>query len=862
MSYYKFNNYELLLLYRYMEIYNIEKVIDTYETIIKDFIEDDELYDLILDKYPDGFTKEDILRFDGNNDIEGSDTFFDRVKELIQVKKERSKFIYFINVGEYKELLAEYLQHMHGITRFESINRKINDYTFGSEFVIGIIEFRKINRKYALIDNIDLGIVTVTISDDQDLFKEVFTNMIYQQFIDYIHSTNKSIKILIDRKYADVVVTPNNMKIRDVSLPAELQQKFSDRDIVLIESSRRLYETWTGDISADQFNTDVNAVFDNIMDLKDFCKKYQDHLYKFVDHKLFKSIFDEIKLASIRGGYHVFVFAHLDILFNTISEVTPLDVAGLDNLAVGQNLDEQMNFIKNVKNGFLKMTMFYAMHNLLDIEVEMNTIWRYLKPVATDAIPKNSRLESDWTHNMTALINLLIKWIPITEWKEFMKWFLSQKSYLPQEFLHNYAELFDLARNNENNWKDVMYAFEGHLLDGREIGYTFISRFPLKYFLKLLTIYGENKIYNLIYVHEALVRSKSSTFLKWWKEGDWFYNSEIRRIYNTYGDEFIPEYKNIWNPVMILYTHHPVFNEDGDAVGYEFKDYNALKLYRSMMKDRVDEITRNDKKKYMGLYNNNPVLDYLLKQKPKIIPNDIIEYDQDSDVSELKSLRKGDEINLNIYNFLNKNVKNYYSRWTGMQRLVVKGTNHVYILGLDGEFIDEFKQIIGINDLNNFTQRLISNNIDHYINTTNHPSIDKYTLSIGWVRFYIFNNVLFIEEIQSDIQQLMRNTIIGLDWISEMILKNFISWVYENFGMDIQIVMPDYELRSSNAYYKGREAKPPKSIYSKLPKMFGFKHEDMPNTLKRSLVRSGGKNIDDAKVYILENKWKVKKDIF
>ncbi len=118
--------------------------------------------------------------------------------------------------------------------------------------------------------------------------------------------------------------------------------------------------------------------------------------------------------------------------------------------------------------------------------------------------------------------------------------------------------------------------------------------------------------------------------------------------------------------------------------------------------------------------------------------------------------------------------------------------------------------------------------LDAYIKDSNHPhSLFKNTVTLSWIRFTVFNKDVWIDEIQTDLPKILKNTEINwMKFLPELILKQFIKFMrskgYEKF------YIPSHDMK-----LKLYKANPPISIYKDLPKKMRFKQEKATNIDKK-----------------------------
>ena len=251
---------------------------------------------------------------------------------------------------------------------------------------------------------------------------------------------------------------------------------------------------------------------------------------------------------------------------------------------------------------------------------------------------------------------------------------------------------------------------------------------------------------------------------------------------------------------------------------YYFRDRYALMLLKDYIGNKAMSIKDLKQSPYANLLNKAPVKKVLATAGNGIITSDMLEM-------------VWDEKPLAFVTTLAKwgNGKKYW-KWNQMSR---QGYHLVLQLNMATDHTQQFQKLVKPDDV-------------HTFNSSSHPSLmkgDRGTLA--WVRLDLDfeTNEVLIEEIQCDwIREVREAVKEGYTWYGdyskeelEAYAKNVMTpyaKVWEEAMLSATIDFIRHELGINSIYYHSFEigallkniqySKPPRSLYTKLPKQFGF----------------------------------------
>lgn len=154
-----------------------------------------------------------------------------------------------------------------------------------------------------------------------------------------------------------------------------------------------------------------------------------------------------------------------------------------------------------------------------------------------------------------------------------------------------------------------------------------------------------------------------------------------------------------------------------------------------------------------------------------------------------------------------------YKVWEGAQRIWKGKTNHVFLVSLPGDKVQET-----LGEFPEIARKYMAKDAG------GHPSVSNNELTFGWVRCTEFSNDLWIDEVQTDLNDLFSpetfKALGGMNGVAKFLMERFLSQMrgrgYQKF------FMPSYGYRAEHY-----NSDPPVSLYEDLPAKLRFKRADL-----------------------------------
>lgn len=261
-------------------------------------------------------------------------------------------------------------------------------------------------------------------------------------------------------------------------------------------------------------------------------------------------------------------------------------------------------------------------------------------------------------------------------------------------------------------------------------------------------------------------------------------------------------------------------------------------LYLLYIKTRNKEELTPNEIKGEPFYNSKDVQAFIkYTNGKKFNTKMIIDFD--------KSLLK----DIDAMTFIKKYSKLEKSFWTGSQRIFSDSKkNQVMLLNIPSKYIDNFKEIVSLTSIDSDKWEMLRN--------SNHP-FSKIDYTLGWIRFTVFGDKIWIDELQSDLFKVMSKEFIeNIKGLLDYLLHRFIQLAHKVYGAKT-IYMPGIEIK--RALYK---SDPPISIYRDIPKKARFKEVELKEVKLNELDSNIPKinpNFEDLGVWVLNATVKVRR---
>jgi hypothetical protein len=232
--------------------------------------------------------------------------------------------------------------------------------------------------------------------------------------------------------------------------------------------------------------------------------------------------------------------------------------------------------------------------------------------------------------------------------------------------------------------------------------------------------------------------------------------------------------------------------------------------------------------KSLSYAKTKDVQDFIKYMKGKnFTAKDIFKFDNLSIESDLSK----------IMPFIKRKAKIEKGAWSGDQR-IFKEKNHVMQLNILKKDFEEFSSIAGLLESD-------ERQFERQRKNSNHP-VSKKDYTLGWVRYTIFENSIWIDEIQTDLFSFIEDTkfLTNIKKLPDFLLHKFIQLAHKVYGKKI-LYIPEIQLKR-----RLYAADPPTSIYRDVPKKARFKTIPISKVIDIPMPHSRYREGDE--VWILE----------
>lgn len=280
-------------------------------------------------------------------------------------------------------------------------------------------------------------------------------------------------------------------------------------------------------------------------------------------------------------------------------------------------------------------------------------------------------------------------------------------------------------------------------------------------------------------------------------EWDKIHKSHLKKIRENIRENTNVD-KDVKNDILEKASKAFKLPNKGRKLGKKFYSHDLYLLYVHT-KENGGELSVKDIKD-QNFFNAEDVQEFIKQMGgKKFTTKDIINFD--------KTLRKG------TFDDIKRMVKIDKDHWTGMQKIFDR-PNDVIQFNIPINRTNELREKLGL------TEDQLTD-LRQY--DSNHPVSDRdYTL--GWVRYTEFEDFIWIDEIQSDLDKFIEDEDILSIFkdLESFMLQRFVQIAHKKYGVR-KIYMPDIQTKRQ-AY----QANPPISIYKHLPKKARFKKTEVP----------------------------------